>query len=326
LALAYRPDLDGLRAVSIGLVLATHGGLATNAGQAGVTAFFVLSGYLITSLLLIDGHIRAFYGRRIRRLAPAFAAMLAGVTVLGLLGVWHGAWPASVGLALSEVGNNATALGLPDTLPASHAWSLNIEEQFYLVWPLILSLVAPRRLVAPAIVLIVAATVLRLAGLDVHATPVRFDAILVGCVVAVRGWTFPRPLGWIGFALVVSAGLIPNTGAAITEAMLGAALVVGSRLPIGGLAPVGKRAYSLYLWSWPLTIWLGGQLGLVATIAVAELSYRFVERRWLEAGPRRSRPEVPLERARRDLGHLDRLVRPGRAVRVADDMDRGGAG
>lgn len=282
-AIAYRQDLDGLRAIAISLVLVTHAGLPTNAGQAGVTGFFVLSGFLITSLLEAERFqtggidLRAFYGRRFRRLGPAFVTMMLGVVALGLLGAWSGMWLVGVGLAASHVGNNAIAFGFPDGGPASNAWSLNIEEQFYALWPLFLLALSRRTLMWMVPAAIAASIVTRFAGLEIHSTPARVDALLVGCLAALRGWTFPPAIGLMGLAVLLVAGLIPNPAAAVTEATIGASLIVASRIPIDRLAPIGRRAYSLYLWSWPMTSLPGGPIGLLATIAAAELSYRTVE-------------------------------------------------
>src|SRR5579862_8083236 len=150
----YMPGLDGLRAVAVLAVIAYHLNLGwAPGGLLGVGVFFVLSGYLITDLLLAsrerDGHFRLgeFWKRRARRLLPALWVML-GVVVLWVsiakpaqLGVLRG----DVVAALLYVSNWWYALqhvsyfasfGPPS--PLGHLWSLGIEEQFYLVWPLLL--------------------------------------------------------------------------------------------------------------------------------------------------------------------------------------------
>ena len=150
----YRPALDGLRALAVGAVIAYHFGYGwARGGFLGVDTFFVLSGYLITSLLLVEfrgqGTVRlhAFWARRARRLLPALLLMLAVVTIwAGLtrpadqLGVIRGD-----GLATLFYGANWRFIASGQTYfalvslpsPFRHAWSLAIEEQFYLVWPLI---------------------------------------------------------------------------------------------------------------------------------------------------------------------------------------------
>jgi peptidoglycan/LPS O-acetylase OafA/YrhL len=150
--LAHIPALDGLRGVAVAVVLWFHAGHLTG-GYLGVDLFFTLSGYLITSLLVVEwrrtGDIRLgpFWGRRVRRLLPALVVML---VVVGLVARWQ-VLPAArgdlrdAGLAtLAYVANWQAILGgngyWDQTLTPSwleHTWSLAIEEQFYLVWPLV---------------------------------------------------------------------------------------------------------------------------------------------------------------------------------------------
>jgi peptidoglycan/LPS O-acetylase OafA/YrhL len=138
--------LDGLRALSVIAVFLAHTGLAgvAGGGYVGVDVFFVLSGYLITNLLVAE-HLRtgridlpAFYWRRARRLYPALLLMLAGVSVYCLI------FPAPLRLGLEVlpaffyVMNWVRAFEIYDAHLTGHTWTLAIEEQFYLVWPLIL--------------------------------------------------------------------------------------------------------------------------------------------------------------------------------------------
>jgi peptidoglycan/LPS O-acetylase OafA/YrhL len=151
----YRADIDGLRAVAVVLVVAYHAfPHLLSGGFVGVDVFFVISGYLITGIILsgIDSSsfsIRGFYARRARRILPALAVVLVAVLVIG----WLQLLPApfqNLGLhtlagALffpnlllwSEVGYFDVAA---ETKPLLHLWSLGIEEQFYLCWPLLLLL------------------------------------------------------------------------------------------------------------------------------------------------------------------------------------------
>src|SRR5258708_4206869 len=153
---AYQPALDGLRALAISGVLLFHAGLRwMPGGFLGVDAFFVLSGYLITSLLLVErartGHIRlgAFWARRARRLLPALLVVLVTVVL-----VFRSLPPAVEvsklrGDALSALGYVANwrmiyrGDGYFDRQsapsPLQHTWSLGIEEQFYLLWPIIVA-------------------------------------------------------------------------------------------------------------------------------------------------------------------------------------------
>ena len=145
--LGYRRAYDGVRALSIALVAATHGGASFRGGFIGLDMFFVLSGFLITSLLLEEWHFtgridrRAFYGRRARRLLPALFTTVAafGVLMLVMPGIDHG-WPFGP-RALAIIfyaGNWVVAIAGAHPLGAlNQTWSLAVEEQFYIVWPLV---------------------------------------------------------------------------------------------------------------------------------------------------------------------------------------------
>jgi peptidoglycan/LPS O-acetylase OafA/YrhL len=151
---AYQPPLDGLRAVAVGAVLAFHFGSGElPGGFLGVDLFFVLSGYLITSLLLVDWgrrarlDLRAFWSRRARRLLPALVVMIVAISVWAVLavpsnqlptirsdGLWTLFYAANWHLIASGLSYFASVSAAS---PLRHAWSLAIEEQFYLVWPLV---------------------------------------------------------------------------------------------------------------------------------------------------------------------------------------------
>jgi peptidoglycan/LPS O-acetylase OafA/YrhL len=151
---AHRPALDGVRAFAVAAVLVYHGGVAAvPGGFIGVDAFFVLSGFLITSLLLVEvagtGRIRlaAFWGRRARRLLPALLVMLAVVVPVSRVLLAPGDLPPVRGDALAALlyvanwrmifrGSDYFAQTATPT-PLQHTWSLGIEEQFYLIWPLV---------------------------------------------------------------------------------------------------------------------------------------------------------------------------------------------
>jgi peptidoglycan/LPS O-acetylase OafA/YrhL len=213
-ALDYQPALDGIRALAVAAVLAYHAGLPwARGGFLGVDAFFVLSGYLITGLLLIEHRSRgridlaAFWARRARRLLPALFLMLCGVAAYALVF----AEPEEIaGLradGLATIGYVANwrpvfagesyfeQFAVPSAL--RHTWSLAIEEQWYLIWPpLLLSLLCLRRvrgllLIAPLIM--VAGSVLLMAGLHDPSDPsrvyfgtdTRAQSLLVGAFLAV---------------------------------------------------------------------------------------------------------------------------------------------
>ena len=153
--LGYRPDIEGLRAIAILLVVAAHAGVPwLRGGFVGVDLFFVLSGYLITGLLLQEvgdhGRIRfgAFYARRLQRLLPALLLMLALVSLAALLivppsqqpfqaigGATAAVWLSNVHFALLHLDYFGPGA---DSNLFLHTWSLGVEEQFYLLWPLLL--------------------------------------------------------------------------------------------------------------------------------------------------------------------------------------------
>jgi peptidoglycan/LPS O-acetylase OafA/YrhL len=136
-AKAYRPDLDGLRAIAVGLVILTHASWpwVNNGGDAGVTAFFVLSGYLITNLLLGQLETRGrvdivgFYRRRVIRLAPALLGLLAFTLMLGVIVGLRSDWQLGLVSCLVYVSNWVQVAGF-NIDPLGHTWSLAIEEQF----------------------------------------------------------------------------------------------------------------------------------------------------------------------------------------------------
>ncbi len=247
----YRPQLDGLRAVAVYLVVAFHAGLTRFAGGfIGVDVFFVLSGYLVTRLLLRDvagtGRIRfaRFYSRRVRRLLPAaFVVLLATTAAFAAV-----AAPAETLEALRSV--RAAFLyvanwffirqahdyfgGTIDASPVLHFWSLSIEEQFYAVWPLLLAglLLVTRRAgrarwhVVRALVALAAAAsllfALRLAGTDLnrayYGTDTRAYQLLAGALLALTP------------AVFVSARRRPRVLGVVAVAAFGSLVVLGTSL------------------------------------------------------------------------------------------------
>ena len=243
--MAYQPALDGLRALAVSLVLAFHGGFGwMTGGYVGVSVFFTLSGYLITSLLLAEhertGTIRlsSFYARRMKRLLPASLLCLVVVAVAATAGAFDGfsSLRRDLAGALLQVANwvklwdgdsyaALTDASLGRVAPLEHYWSLAIEEQFYWIWPLaIVGLFRWRRSTRSAATWIVVATVVSAIAAPViasvwgpnaayWATPARTGEILVGAalaaVVHVRGRWASRSavLAPIGLAVVVWAAV-----------------------------------------------------------------------------------------------------------------------
>ncbi len=265
-------------------------------GAVGVGVFFVLSGFLITSLLLEEQDrsgsisLRRFYERRARRLLPALVALV-GVVVLvpALLGAGH---PLGLLSILGYISNAAEIHGVA-TGPLSHGWSLAVEEHFYVLWPVAL-LVTRFRVVATSVLLFVASSGW-CAWLLVHGgderriyigTDTRIASIAVGCLGAVlvrRGLRLP---GWVipmsCVALAVTALLTMRAflwtlpaSQLVALGLVIAATTTGSRLLASApLVWTGKMSYGLYLWHVPIAARVGelGALTIRETVVVLALS------------------------------------------------------
>jgi peptidoglycan/LPS O-acetylase OafA/YrhL len=149
----YRPDIDGLRAVAILAVLGFHAFPAwAPGGFIGVDIFFVISGYLISGILLANLRcgqfsLTGFYARRIRRIFPALILVLAAAAAFGFFVLWPGEYRYLGKHIVGGAGFIANFMlaresgyfeGLAATKPLLHLWSLGVEEQFYIFWPLML--------------------------------------------------------------------------------------------------------------------------------------------------------------------------------------------
>ncbi|GAA1961925.1 hypothetical protein GCM10009798_22090 [Nocardioides panacihumi] len=331
--LSYRPELDALRGVAVLLVVGSHAGVPGMgyAGTVGVTVFFVLSGWLITRLLLAE-HARSgridlplFWQRRARRILPALLGLL---FVWSLLGVVSGnarvASPRAVVGALLFVNN---WLAVPGDLGAlNHTWSLAVEEQFYLVWPLLVTccLIRGRRswvrnLAAAGIAVSVIEKALLLMsgapwGRIYYGTDTRMDALLWGCFLATLAP--PSSRGWRRAAVAAAALAVPLLGWApgargdLWAPPLAAAVLAGAfiQATVHGTATwirppwlvhVGRRSYGLYLWHHAvMTRLLLGSHGmhrvaltvvlLAVSWALAEASWHLLEKRALTRRPQAS--------------------------------------
>jgi peptidoglycan/LPS O-acetylase OafA/YrhL len=329
----YRADIDGLRAVSILAVVLYHAfPQSLGSGYIGVDVFFVISGYLIGGLVtgeLADGSFSfaRFYARRVRRLFPALIIVLAFVLVVG----WHMMFPEEFYLLgrhvlaaalfvsnfqpMGEIGYFGTDA---HSKPLLHLWSLGIEEQFYLVWPVLAVLTRRSRrlflfLTAAAVVVSLGLSITSDAPSIAFYEPwTRFWELAVGVLAAhlpddiATRWR--RAAGLRDVACAVGLGMILGTamapdlngfpGAWATLPVGGAVLVIASGpdtfigrrvLASRPLVFIGKISYPLYLWHWPLLAftWIACgsfpplylvQIMVVASFVLAWLTYVLVER------------------------------------------------
>jgi peptidoglycan/LPS O-acetylase OafA/YrhL len=318
--LAHRPALTGLRAAAVLPVVALHATGRPAGGYLGVDLFFCLSGFLITHLLL-DEHaatgrisLRGFYERRARRLLPALFVLLAVYATVELA---RGGRPLASVLAGIFYFTNLTYAFTPAAPTAiTPLWSLAAEEQFYLVWPVLLIFLLRRRpgrlvpfLAGTLVLLAVDRVVLAASGASIerlyYGPDTRSDALIVGCLFAVwrqRG----THASWLPAACrrILVYGLIPMLLCLLVIGKNGGTLVIG--LPLiavyfgaliylaagdGAVARLlarrplvylGGISYSLYLWHLPVlfaTHWAAwGLVGAVLVVPVAQLSTRYVER------------------------------------------------
>jgi peptidoglycan/LPS O-acetylase OafA/YrhL len=195
------PAFDGMRAVAVFLVIGYHFGLPGVPGAHGVLNFFVLSGFLITWILLKENDrtgkisLKAFYRRRILRIFPAFYVYWFLLVAMLLVTGRHILWPHAIS-SFFYVTNYYNAINGDPNTGFSHTWSLAIEEQFYLLWPLLLLLLRNNlaRLTKVLIGIIVTVWVYRVIlvyGFDVRQSwlfasfDTRLDSLMVGCLMAV---------------------------------------------------------------------------------------------------------------------------------------------
>ncbi|MFM7685194.1 MAG: acyltransferase family protein [Actinomycetota bacterium] len=280
-SIAYQPALDGVRAVAVATVLLFHAGLSwMGGGYLGVSVFFTLSGFLITSLLLAEHEatgtvgVAAFYTRRAKRLLPASLLCLAVVCALAAAGAFEGLanlrrdvlgalfqvfnW---VKLASGESYADLTAAQAGLRRPLDHYWSLAIEEQFYWLWPLAFmgivvwcrrSRRSPLRFVGvlTALFAVAAPVIARVWGPDAAywATPARIGEILFGalaaCMVAVRPPSgraaWWAPVGLVG--ILVACVLFPDGRGPAYEGALPLVGAVSALMIYGLQVPGPARA------------------------------------------------------------------------------------
>ncbi|MGB8516285.1 MAG: acyltransferase family protein [Gallionella sp.] len=329
----YRSDIDGLRAIAVLSVLCFHAfPNLLHGGFVGVDIFFVISGYLISKhiweeLATETYRIKTFYARRVRRIFPALAVVLVACLLMGWVILSPGEY--------EQLGKHITAGTLfvanivfwkeagyfdnaADTKPLLHLWSLGIEEQFYIVWPLLLAFFwRNTRFFAAGFLLVLGASLIYSIALvqhdvvaDFYSPFSRFWELAVGAGVAyvvaeqfAIGNLQRTLIAWFGLFLIVIAFCIVQNkflfpGAWALLPTLGAAglIYAGEQAwpnrqllahPI--LAWFGLISYPLYLWHWPLLSFArimqsetpSASLRIVllaASILLAWLTYKFLER------------------------------------------------
>ncbi|HET7385595.1 MAG TPA: acyltransferase family protein [Nocardioidaceae bacterium] len=319
MGLTYRPSLDGLRALAMYLIVLFHAGVPGVGGSfISVDLFFVLSGYLVTSILVGEtestGRLRlgAFYARRVRRLLPAAVVAVVGTSLLFLLidpvvrrlqiiGDAQGALLYFANWRFIAQANDYFAPTI-DKSPFLHYWTLSIEEQFYLVFPILLLLLVKlrRRLVLPGLCLITGASI----GLQFYwsqvdpnhayyGTDARMYQLAAGAVLAIVLRRRPYLLGGGEARVVAVTGMVGFLGLCLgavpldrpTRGVFGTLACV---LLIAGLmqaehqrlgrwlssrTPVylGKLSYATYLWHWPILLALEHILK-ISSVTLAAMS------------------------------------------------------
>lgn len=354
---AFRADLEGLRGLAILLVLGFHAAVpGFSGGFVGVDIFFVLSGFLITGLLLRERErsstisLRDFYARRARRILPAAAVVLVitlSVAVAVLPPLTLPGYAADAAAAALSVSNYRFATQAMDYFssvappsPFLHYWSLSVEEQFYLLWPLLLLLLVrtsrPRVAAGVALALLCVASAVAAIALTRDAAPWAFYSLptrawqlaLGGVLAAVAVTSLGRLasaglaiMGWVGLVAVLVACLVidrttPYPGMAALLPAGGAALLIaggqrkgspGALLAVPPMRFLGRISYSLYLVHWPIlvipaaSLVIGQELPLVERLGLCALAIALGWASWRYV-------EEPFHRGRRIR------LRPGRVI------------
>lgn len=321
----YWRALDGLRGVAVLMVVVDHAsGQAGGLGVAGVAIFFVLSGFLITNVIVEARHRREwsmgrFVMARVVRLVPALLVMQLGV----------GCWWLLAGRPWSDIGWQMLASTLyaenffhaqfGDYSLLNHTWSLAVEEQFYLLWPLALPLVmrmrSPRLVVAGAVLASVALRLgLSLASADFPglgpwafaSLPANAFALLLGCMLVIDPAHFSAgraqriiPLACLAAITALATGLagVIASSFIVAPILVGllAVVMVAFSLPgvpvleVSALRFVGRISYALYLWHWPVLVLLDEPAGGVSAVPGVLLSFvlAVVSTMWIEEPLRR---------------------------------------
>ena len=331
LALRHRNDIDGLRAVAVVPIVLFHAGIEQmSGGFTGVDIFFVISGYLITGIIAreLDGarfSLLRFYQRRVLRIVPALVVTLLCTLAAGCLLLLPSeldrlsSSSAAAALFVSNIYFWKTTdyfAGAAQTVPLLHTWSLGVEEQFYIFYPLGLLILHrwwPR---SRTFVLILAAALSFAADIrwellgsvtGFYMFPGRVWQLVLGGLVALHRPSNLSPrirqlIAAIGIALIIVGlftirpdfffpapmALLPCGGTALLL-MCGEQTAAGRFLSLPAMRWIGLISYSLYLWHWPIMAFMRLEWGLtlspgliviaiVASFAAGAASYYLVER------------------------------------------------
>ncbi|WP_162914003.1 acyltransferase family protein [Taklimakanibacter lacteus] len=299
MTIGYRPEIDGLRAVAVSSVILFHAGMPrVTGGFVGVDVFFVISGYLITSLILAElgggrFSLLAFYERRARRILPALFCVVLVSTLLACLWLTPSdlvSFSKSV-VAVSGFVSNLYFLEergyfdpVAELKPLLHTWSLAVEEQFYLLFPPLVTVLW--RFARHRLVWIFSALALASLGFAQWAAasepnlaffilPTRAWELLIGAILAAHlagremspaTTRLDQALSGLGLVLIVYAVLaldsdtpvpgvqflVPTLGTALVIAFARPGTVAGAILGSRPFVGIGLISYSAYLWHWPL--------------------------------------------------------------------------
>lgn len=320
---AYRPDIDGLRTLAVVPVVLFHAGIPyVSGGFVGVDVFFVISGFLITGIIareIAQGRfsLLEFYRRRARRIFPALSVVVLATIAVGCL-ILTTKELANLGSSAASIAAFASNFYFwksvsyfdPGIQPLLHTWSLAVEEQYYVFFPLMLiALRGRQRWMAPALCTVFAGSLavsILLVSVKPSAAfyllPSRAWELMLGGLLAFGQFGKPSGqlqgriasvLGWLGIVIPIFAytSATPFPGIAALPPAIGAALLIwgggwglSSRLTVG----IGLLSYSLYLWHLPVIDFakylsdapLSPLAALVASgvsLGLAALTYKYVE-------------------------------------------------
>lgn len=295
-----RSDIQFLRGVAVLLVVACHAFPRwLPFGYLGVDVFFVISGFLMTKMIVTgldrgDFTFRGFYLRRARRLLPASFSTIAATFALAWFFLpneaWHSFWWQVIG-ALTFTANLVSQVqigGVHAYQPLSHFWSLSLEEQFYLFFPLLLWITPKRFRVWGIAVIAVESIALQLLGGKTYLLPPRAWELLFGSLAYFATFPMPRWARWFALATMPLVAIVGSTALAVIAT---SAMLIGKDdwVKFPPVEKIGDWSYSLYLVHWPLisfaaVYWSNSPVAIasafVLSFVLAALQYRYVELRW----------------------------------------------